>query len=91
VKVCDFGLSQLFEKGTKLQDEKRPKGYFSIAIIGNSKKKKKSKNYRSRRTPLYMAPEVWLGKQFNEKADVLTHSLSLLSPLSSYIHICTKI
>ena len=47
MKVCDFGLSQLFEKGQKIMDEKRPKG-----------------------TPLYMAPEVWLGKEFNEKADV---------------------
>ena len=47
MKVCDFGLSQLFEKGQKIMDEKRPKG-----------------------TPLYMAPEVWLGREFNEKADV---------------------
>lgn len=45
--MCDFGLSQLFEKGQKIMDEKRPKG-----------------------TPLYMAPEVWLGREFNEKADV---------------------
>jgi hypothetical protein len=54
VKVCDFGLSQLFEKGQKLLDEKRPKG-----------------------TPLYMAPEVWLGKEFNEKADVYSFGIVL--------------
>jgi serine/threonine protein kinase len=54
VKVCDFGLSQLFEKGTKLQDEKRPKG-----------------------TPLYMAPEVWLGREFDQKADIYSFGVVL--------------
>ena len=65
VKVCDFGLSQLFEKGQKIMDEKRPKG-----------------------TPLYMAPEVWLGREFNEKADVYRYGDALILVVSMVVY-CT--
>lgn len=65
VKVCDFGLSQLFEKGQKIMDEKRPKG-----------------------TPLYMAPEVWLGREFNEKADIYRCGYLIVSRLDALADLC---
>eukprot|EP01100_Stratorugosa_tubuloviscum_P007976 TRINITY_DN32_c1_g1_i8.p1 TRINITY_DN32_c1_g1~~TRINITY_DN32_c1_g1_i8.p1 ORF type:complete len:513 (-),score=223.50 TRINITY_DN32_c1_g1_i8:1237-2775(-) len=54
VKVCDFGLSQLFTRGQKIIDEE--------GAIG---------------TPLYMAPEVMLGDEINEKADVYSFGIAL--------------
>lgn len=54
IKVCDFGLSDLFERGKKLYDDEGAKG-----------------------TPLYMAPEVMLGEEFNEKADVYSFGIVL--------------
>lgn len=54
IKVCDFGLSDLFERGKKLYDDEGAKG-----------------------TPLYMAPEVMLGDEFNEKADVYSFGIVL--------------
>lgn len=54
VKVCDFGLSAVKQRGDKLQD----KG----GIPG---------------TPLWMAPEVLMGKPLDEKADVYSFGIVL--------------
>eukprot|EP01103_Thecamoeba_quadrilineata_P001586 TRINITY_DN1142_c0_g1_i2.p1 TRINITY_DN1142_c0_g1~~TRINITY_DN1142_c0_g1_i2.p1 ORF type:complete len:398 (-),score=42.82 TRINITY_DN1142_c0_g1_i2:632-1795(-) len=59
VKVCDFGFSQLFQRGKNLIDDEGAKG-----------------------TPLYMAPEVMLGDEFNEKADVYSFGIVLWEALT---------
>eukprot|EP01087_Luapelamoeba_hula_P012250 TRINITY_DN3403_c2_g1_i1.p1 TRINITY_DN3403_c2_g1~~TRINITY_DN3403_c2_g1_i1.p1 ORF type:complete len:506 (+),score=76.69 TRINITY_DN3403_c2_g1_i1:215-1732(+) len=55
IKLCDFGLSQIKQRGENLLDgAEGAKG-----------------------TPLWMAPEVMAGDQFNEKADVYSYGIVL--------------
>lgn len=54
VKVCDFGLSQVKQRETKIKDGKSIPG-----------------------TPLWMAPEVLLGKEVDDKADVYSFGIVL--------------
>ena len=54
IKVCDFGLSQLFDKGDMLRDGDQ--------VFGS---------------PLWMAPEVMVREEFNEKADVYSFGIVL--------------
>jgi len=54
IKVCDFGLSQLFSKGEMLRDADQ--------VFGS---------------PLWMAPEVMVRDEFNEKADVYSFGIVL--------------
>lgn len=49
---------------------------------------------RPKGTPLYMAPEVWLGREFNEKADVYRCALFVgvvccYCLLLMFIYICS--
>jgi len=55
IKLCDFGLSQIKQRGENLLD----------GIEG------------AKGTPLWMAPEVMAGEQFNEKADVYSFGIVL--------------
>jgi len=55
IKLCDFGLSQLKQRGETLKD----------GVEG------------AKGTPLWMAPEVMAGQQFNEKADIYSFGIVL--------------
>jgi len=55
IKLCDFGLSQIKQRGESLRD----------GVEG------------AKGTPLWMAPEVMAGEQFNEKADVYSFGIVL--------------
>jgi serine/threonine protein kinase len=54
VKVCDFGLAAVKERGQKIQDQGSIPG-----------------------TPIWMAPEVMMGRQLDEKSDVYSYGIVL--------------
>jgi serine/threonine protein kinase len=54
VKVCDFGLAAIKERGQKIKDQGSIPG-----------------------TPIWMAPEVMMGRQLDEKSDVYSYAIVL--------------